>query len=229
MSLFAIADLHLSLGTDKPMDVFQGWSDYVQRLENSWRRLVTDDDYVVIAGDISWAMKLEECYADFTFINSLPGTKILLKGNHDYWWTTKHKMDLYLEANHFDTLRILFNNAYDVGDYAVFGTRGWYYDKEGEHDEKVINREVGRLKLSYNAAKELGKPVIAFLHYPPVYGGVECEEIMEALIEMEVKTCYYGHLHGERTHVNATVGEYRGIDFRLISCDYTRFSPVLVR
>ena len=229
MSLYAIADTHLSLGTDKPMDVFKGWSDYVQRLESNWRRLVTDEDTVVIAGDISWAMKLEDCYADFSFINSLPGTKLLMKGNHDYWWMTKKKMDEYLAAKGFDTIKILFNNAYDAGDYAVCGTRGWYYDNAGEHDEKVINREIGRLKMSYSAAKEFGKPIAVFLHYPPVYGDIECEEIMGALTELGVTQCWYGHLHGERTHANAVVGMYKGIDFHLISCDYTRFLPVLVR
>lgn len=230
MSLFAIADLHLSLGTDKPMDVFHGWSDYVDRLKANWEHLVTDDDTVVIAGDISWAMKLEECYEDFSFINALPGQKIFLKGNHDYWWQTKKKIDDYLSENHFDTIKVLFNNAFQIGDKVICGTRGWYYDKEGEHDQKIINREIGRLKLSFHEAKKLsGDPPIVFLHYPPVYGGVECEEIMNALLELGITECYYGHLHGERTHQNAVTGMYKGIDFHLISADYTRFIPIFVR
>ncbi len=229
MSLFAIADPHLSLGTDKPMDVFSGWNDYIPRLKENWERLITPDDTVVVGGDISWAMRLEECYEDFSFLHSLPGQKIFLKGNHDYWWQTKKKIDDYLAANGFDSIKILFNNAYEVGDFAVCGTRGWYYDKEGEHDIKVINREIGRLKTSYAAALATGKRPIVFLHYPPVYGDVECEEIMSTLLELDVKTCYYGHLHGERTHKNAVQGNYKGIDFHLISCDYTRFVPVLVR
>jgi hypothetical protein len=229
MHLYAIADTHLSLGTDKPMDIFRGWTDYVDRLRDNWERLVTDEDTVVIAGDISWAMKLSECYEDFAFLNSLPGRKLLMKGNHDYWWDSKTKIDAYLSANGFDTMKVLFNNAYDCGEVAVCGTRGWYYDKDGEHDEKIINREIGRLKLSYNAAKEYGKPIVAFLHYPPVYGDIECEEIMGALKELGITECYYGHLHGERTHQNAVTGDYQGITMRLVSCDYTRFSPVLVR
>lgn len=230
MSLFAIADTHLSLGTDKPMDVFRGWTDYVDRLRSNWEKLVTDSDTVVIAGDISWAMKLEECYEDFSFLNSLPGQKILLKGNHDYWWQTRRKIDAYLAENGFDTLRILFNDAYLIEGRTVCGTRGWYYDKEGEHDIKVINREIGRLKMSYHAAKALSDvDPIVFLHYPPVYGDVECEEIMQALLELGVRECYYGHLHGERTHKNAVLGMYKGIDFHLISGDYTRFIPILVR
>ena len=229
MSLFAIADLHLSLGTDKPMDVFSGWTDYVDRLKANWERLVTDDDTVVIAGDISWGMKLEECYEDFAFINVLPGKKIFLKGNHDYWWQTKKKIEDYLAEHHFDTIRILFNNAFAVEDKIICGTRGWYYDKEGEHDKKVINREIGRLRLSYQEALKLGRDPIVFLHYPPVYGDVACEEIMQALLELGVKECYYGHLHGERTHRNAVIGMYQGINFHLIACDYTRFIPILVR
>ena len=211
------------------MDVFHGWSDYVDRLKANWERLVTDDDTVVVAGDISWAMKLEECYEDFSFINALPGQKIFLKGNHDYWWQTKKKIDDYLSENHFNTIKILFNNAFQIDDKAICGTRGWYYDKEGEHDQKIINREIGRLKLSYNEAIKLGENPIVFLHYPPVYGDVECEEIMNALLELGITECYYGHLHGERTHQNAVTGMYKGIDFHLISADYTRFIPIFAR
>ena len=230
MSLFAIADTHLSFGTDKPMDVFRGWSDYTDRLKRNWEHLVTDDDTVVIAGDISWAMKLEDCHADFTFLNDLPGRKIILKGNHDYWWTTKKKMDDYLVACGFDTMRILFNNSFLIEGRTICGTRGWYYDKEGEHDMKVINREIGRLKMSFAEAKKLSDVTpIAFLHYPPVYADVECEEIMQALLELGIRECYYGHLHGENTHRNAVVGEYKGINFHLIAGDYTRFTPILVR
>lgn len=229
MSLFAIADLHLSLGADKPMDVFHGWSDYVDRLRTNWERLVTDKDTVVVAGDISWAMKLEECYEDFSFINALPGQKIFLKGNHDYWWQTKKKIDDYLAENRFDTIRILFNNAFEADGKVICGTRGWYYDKEGDHDMKVINREIGRLKMSYAEAKKLGDNPIAFLHYPPVYGDVECGEIMSALTELGITECWYGHLHGERTHRSAVTGLYKGINFHLIAADYTRFTPILVR
>lgn len=229
MSLYAIADLHLSLGTDKPMDVFRGWSDYVERLERNWRALVTDDDTVVIAGDISWAMRLEDCDADFAFIHSLPGRKIFIKGNHDYWWQTRRKLDDYLASRGFDSIRILFNDAYEAGEIAVCGSRGWYYDKESEQDIKVINRECGRIRASVTAARATGKRPVLFLHYPPVYGDVECEQIMDTILDLGIDTVYYGHLHGERTHRNAVVGEYRGVDFHLISGDYTRFIPILVR
>lgn len=229
MSLYAIADTHLSLGTDKPMDVFKGWSDYVERLKSNWERLVKDDDTVVVGGDISWAMRLEECDEDFSFLHSMPGRKIFLKGNHDYWWQTKKKIEDYLTIKGFDSISILFNNAFDVGDIAVCGSRGWYYDKETEQDIKVINREVGRIKTSIAAAKATGKKPILFLHYPPVYGDLECEPIMNAILEEGIDECYYGHLHGANTHRYATLGEYKGVNLHLISGDYTQFVPVLVR
>lgn len=229
MSLFAIADLHLSLGEDKPMDVFSGWNDYVQRLEENWRRLVTEDDTVVIAGDISWAMKLEETLTDFRFIDSLPGKKLLLKGNHDYWWSTKRKMDAYLQENGLASIQILFNNAYRVGEYAVCGTRGWFLENDTPEDVKVLNREVGRLRLSLEEAKKCGGEPVAFLHYPPYYRGVECPEIMDVLLSYGVKNCYYGHIHGKKNFRLAWEGDYKGVDFRLISCDKVGFMPVLVR
>ena len=157
MALFAIADLHLSLGEDKPMDVFAGWNDYTSRLENNWRKLVTDNDTVVVSGDISWAMKLEETLTDFTFIENLPGKKIFNKGNHDYWWSTKTKMDVFLKNNSLDSISILFNNSYVVDDYAICGTRGWFLENESQNDIKVLNREVGRLEMSIQSAIKTGK------------------------------------------------------------------------
>lgn len=229
MSLFAIADLHLSLGVNKPMDVFSGWDNYVERLEKNWRAVVKEEDTVVIAGDISWAMKLEETYKDFTFINNLPGKKLLLKGNHDYWWSTRSKIDLYLKKNNFNTMSVVFNTAEKVGDFTVCGTRGWFYDADTAEDEKVLNREAGRLRTSLQQGKNLGGELVAFLHYPPVYGNICCEEIMNVLKEFNIKKCYYGHIHGGNASKKAVTGEYEGIKFSLIACDYTKFTPVLVR
>ncbi len=229
MPLFAIGDLHLSLSEDKPMDVFSGWNDYVERLEENWRRLVTDNDTVVIAGDISWAMKLEDAVTDFRFIDRLPGKKIFLKGNHDYWWGTKSKIEKLLADNELNSISILFNNAYVCGDYAVCGTRGWFLENDTPEDIKVLNREVGRLKTSIEAALGTGMEPVVFLHYPPYYRGIECKEIMDVLVGYGVKKCYYGHIHGRQNFRLAFEGGYKGIEFKLISCDRVGFTPVLVR
>ena len=228
MSLFAIADPHLSLGTDKPMDIFHGWDNYVERLEKNWRALVSEEDTVVIAGDISWAMSLDHAEADFAFLLALPGRKLLLKGNHDYWWTTRRKMDDYLQNRGFDTLRIIHNSAEPVGDYAVCGTRGWFYDAEQDADRKVLLREVGRLKLSIDAAEKTGKEPVVFLHYPPVMGEAECPEIMDVLRERSIRLCYYGHIHGPGAR-RTSAKTVDGITLRLVSCDAVGFTPVLVR
>lgn len=229
MSLYAIADLHLSLGTNKPMDIFNGWNDYEKRLEKNWRALITDNDTVVIPGDISWAMKLKETYADFKFINELPGKKLFLKGNHDYWWETRRKIENYLNENNFNTIDIVFNSAVVVDEYAVCGTRGWFYDAESDSDKKVLNREVGRLRTSITEAIKTGKQPIVFLHYPPVYGSERCSEILDVLKEYDIKKCYYGHLHGPNVTRNAVTGEFEGINFQLVSSDYVKFMPMLVR
>ncbi len=228
MALFVIADLHLSLGADKPMDVFRGWQDYVQRLEENWRASVTPEDTIVIAGDISWAMKLEDCTKDFAFINSLPGQKLLMKGNHDYWWNTRNKIDRFLSANGFDTIRIMHNCGYRVGNRAVCGTRGWLYNSETDEDRKIVNREAGRLLASMAEAKALGGQLTVFLHYPPVYGGMECREILDILVENQVSDCYFGHIHGQYAAQKALTGNYKGVSMHLISCDYVNFRPVLV-
>lgn len=230
MAVFTIADLHLSLGTDKPMDIFNGWNNYVQRLEKNWRAIVKESDTVVIVGDISWAMRLEEIENDFRFLHSLPGQKLLIKGNHDYWWSTRKKIEEFIAEKGFDTIKIIFNSACLADGYAICGTRGWFYDcGDSPADKKVLNREVGRLNASINAAKELGGEPVAFLHYPPVYGDYECTEIMDALVNQNIKKCYYGHIHGGNAGKKAFTGEYKGIKFTLVSCDYTEFCPVLIR
>ena len=229
MSLFAIADLHLSLGCDKPMDVFEGWRDYTARLEKNWRAVVGEDDTVVIAGDISWAMKLEETEKDFQFIHSLPGQKLILKGNHDYWWTTKKKIDDFLRLHGFDTIRIIHNNAVAVGDIAVCGTRGWLYNSETAEDIKIVNREVGRLNVSIDEAEKTGVRPVVFLHYPPVYDGAECKKILSVLKSRGITECYFGHSHGSQASRRAVTGSYDGIKMVLISCDYLNFMPILVK
>ncbi len=227
MSIFAIGDTHLSLGTDKPMDIFGGWQDYVSRLEKNWKKIVDPEDTVVIPGDISWALNLPDTKADFEFLNSLPGTKILSKGNHDYWWSTKKKMDEFFLENGFDTLKILHNNAYAVEGIAICGTRGWFFDDDAAGVEKVINRECGRLKSSITAAKETGLPPVVFLHYPPITRDRVCEPIMQVLIDEKIEYCYFAHLHG--MSINYAFSDvYEGIKFSLVSSDSLNFCPKLI-
>lgn len=228
MALFAIADTHLSLSTNKSMNVFSGWDDYVERLEQNWRALITDEDTVVIAGDISWGMNLEQAKRDFAFLNSLPGRKLIFKGNHDYWWTTRRKMDRFFEENGFDTLRIVHNDAVIVDDYAVCGSRGWFFDAEEDADKLVLLREAGRLRASIHAAKELGAIPVVFLHYPPRYADQVCDEILSVLKEEGIEYCYYGHVHSNGIRL-AVQGEVDGIRYRLISADALRFCPIPVK
>ena len=227
MSLFAIGDPHLSFSCDKPMDIFKGWDDYVSRLEKNWNSVVTENDTVVLPGDISWAMGLETAKKDFEFINNLNGNKIILKGNHDYWWNTMNKMNGFLKENEFDSIKILHNNSYKIGDFSVAGTRGWFYDDTCEADKKVLLREAGRLQLSINEAKKLGGEVIVFLHYPPVSASQRCDEIFNVLLENDIKRCYFGHLHGFVAPENASL-EVEGIKFTLVSADKLNFCPKII-
>ena len=227
MSLFAIGDLHLSFSCDKPMDIFKGWDDYVSRIEKNWNSVVTEEDTVVVPGDISWAMGLGSAKKDFEFLNKLNGYKIISKGNHDYWWNTMSKMNSFLSENEFDTISILHNNAYRAGDFAIAGTRGWFYDDTCEADKKVLLREAGRLRASVNAAKKIGGEVIVFLHYPPISATQTCYEILDVLLENDVKRCYFGHLHGFVPPENANI-EYEGIKFSLVSADKLNFCPKII-
>lgn len=227
MSLFAIADTHLSLASDKPMDIFGGWENYVERLTDNWNALVKNDDTVVIAGDISWAMNLEQTKTDFSYLNNLPGRKIIMKGNHDYWWTTMTKMNNFLSEQNFNTLEILHNNCCQYEEYGICGTRGWINEPNVEFDAKVLAREAQRLETSIKAAlaKEL-KPIV-FLHYPPIYAGSCNYDILDVLYKYKIRDCYYGHLHGKSCDY-AINGERDGINFRLISCDFLQFKPIKI-
>lgn len=223
MAVFVIGDLHLSLGTDKPMDVFPGWEGYLPKLEHNWRTLIQPEDTVVLAGDTSWAMNLQDAHADFAFLQTLPGHKWLLKGNHDYWWTTTRKMERFLQESGFDTLHILHNNACVIGQTALCGTRGWPFDDVAAQGEKLMAREAGRLRMSLQAAQEIPHK-IAFLHYPPVYPGASAQELIAVLQDFGVTECYYGHLHGKSIRF-AVQGEVDGIRYRLISADGLGFCP----
>lgn len=224
MALYTISDLHLSFSADKSMTVFKGWENYTERIKKHWNRLVKNVDTVVLPGDFSWGLKLPETLEDFKFLETLPGKKILLKGNHDLWWSTVKKVTEFFEQNNINSVKLLFNNAYKVENKVICGTRGWFYDMN--EDDKIRKREVGRLRLSLNAAEELEGEKTVFLHYPPVYGEYVCNDIISVLKEYNIKTVYHGHIHG--SGFNSTVSEYDGINFKLISADCIDFTPFLV-
>ena len=223
MALYVIGDTHLSLGSEKPMDVFGGrWTGYVDKLREGFER-VRPEDTVVLCGDLSWGMSLEEAERDFAFLHELPGRKILMKGNHDYWWNTAAKMNRFFREKGFDSFEILHNSCSSYGDLALCGTRGWFYEEDrGEHSTKIFQRELMRLEASLKLAGEREK--ICFLHYPPIYQGYRCEEILGLLKQYGVKQCCYGHLHGW-SHRMAVTGQHEGIDFHLVAADYLQFVP----
>lgn len=226
MSLFAIADTHLSLGTNKPMDSFEGWNNYVSRLEKNWRGVVNESDTVIIAGDVSWALNFSELHADFDFLNRLPGRKIIIKGNHDYWWNTVSSMEKFAAENSFDTITFLNNNSFECCGVSVCGSRGWLLEQDSDEDEKILKREIGRIERSIDSAQTEEK--LVFLHYPPVTANHLNSEILHLLKSKGIKKCYYGHLHGKAAHF-AYQGELDGITLKLISADTLHFTPYLIK
>lgn len=227
MALYAIGDLHLCLGATKPMDVFGGaWIGYMDKLQKGLS-VIGPEDTTVLLGDLSWTLDLKDAKADFGWIDQIPGRKIILKGNHDYWWSTATKFYNFCNEHDFSNQLILNNNHYEYNGYAICGTRGWFFEEErsGEHDEKVFKRELIRLETSLQSAGDL--PKLVFLHYPPKYKGYECEPILELLHKYEVRSCYYGHLHGP-SHGLAIEGLWDGVNYKLVSADYLNFEPYLV-
>ncbi len=225
MALFVIGDTHLSLSVDKPMDIFGGWKNYMQRLEENWKAAVQPEDTVVIPGDVSWAMSLQEAEKDFAFLHQLPGQKILLKGNHDYWWTTKSKMDQFLEEKGFTTLTILHNNSISAEGVSLCGSRGWMFEQGQEHDKKLIAREAGRIRASLQDAQRFGEQEkILFLHYPPVFMQDSIPEFLDVMKEYGVKRCYYGHIHSHGCRY-AFQGNWEGVELAMVSADFLGFAP----
>ena len=237
MALYTIADLHLSTldSTNKSMEVFGSrWDSYTERLEKNWKRLVTDNDTVVIPGDVSWALSLEEATSDMKFIDSLPGKKILCKGNHDFWWCTMKKHREHFEKHRITTISFLFNNAHEVEDFIIAGTRGWFYDEKTSNSlpnkadfAKLTAREELRLETSLKEAVALknnsDKEIVVFMHFPPVWSSEVCEGLIEILKKYAIGRVYFGHIHG-----NYTVPpkfEFEGIEFNIISADYLGFIP----
>ena len=224
MALYAIGDLHLCLGAPKPMDIFGGsWVGYMEKLK-AGMSIITAADTTVLLGDLSWALDLKDAYEDFSWIDRIPGRKIILKGNHDYWWSTAGKFYSFCEENGFSNQWILNNNHYEYEGYAICGTRGWFYEEErsDNHDEKVFKRELLRLEASLKSAGDL--PKLVFLHYPPRYKGYTCNEILELLQRYNVRQCFYGHLHGP-SHGLAMEGLWDGIEYKLLASDKLNFQP----
>lgn len=214
----------MSLTAKKPMDIFGGaWVNYVDKLRSGISK-IKDSDTTVLLGDLSWGLNLEEATADFAWIDKIPGEKIIVKGNHDYWWSTASKFYKFCQEHGFSDQWILNNNCYTYGDWAICGTRGWFYeeDRSGSHDEKVFRRELMRLEASLTAAGDREK--IVFLHYPPVYKGYTCNEILALFEQYGVRRCFYGHLHGA-SHALAIEGLWNNVDYKLVSADRLCFDP----
>ena len=227
MSIYAIADLHLSFASPKPMDIFgDNWRNHEQKIKDDWIKKVTDKDLVLLPGDFSWAIDLEETYKDFEYLNSLSGKKIMLKGNHDYWWNSLKKLNEYMEKNDFKDISFLYNNSYEFEENIIVGTRGWVLNSNEEEDKKILNRELLRLELSItDGIKKYGedKDIIVCMHYPPTNKNLlEKSEFMKIMQKYNVKKCIYGHLHGE-SHSEAVEGNIGKIELKLVSADYLNF------
>lgn len=237
MALYAIADLHLSTlaSMNKSMEVFgRRWDGYIERLKKNWTRLITDNDTVVIPGDVSWALSLTESESDMRFIDSLPGRKILGKGNHDFWWSTMTKHTAFFEKHGIKTIDFLFNNAHYSDGYIIAGTRGWFCDEESKNApdnadfEKLVNRERVRLEMSLKAAKKLSEEhseaeILAFMHFPPFWNGKASDSLIDLFHEYGVKRVWFGHIHGN--YAIPKIYSYDGIEMTLISADHLEFVP----
>lgn len=229
MSVYAISDLHLSFGVDKPMNVFgEKWDNYENNIKSNWIKKVKAEDTVIIPGDISWGLTLKETVNDFKYINELPGKKIILRGNHDYYFSTVTKLKKFFDENNFDTIDILRNNAFEVENYIICGTRGWGKTENTDKnlDKKIIAREEIRLRLSLEEARKVNesldkpKDIVVAMHFPPFIG-----KFCDIMKEYDVKKCIYGHLHGYGQFM-IKEGIIDGIDYKMVSCDYTKFDLI---
>lgn len=232
MAVYVLADLHLSFTTDKPMDIFGSlWDNHAEKLREYWNYMVLPEDTVIVPGDISWAMHIEDAVEDFRFINELNGKKIIMKGNHDYWWQSMKKLEEFVAEHSFDSISFLHNSAVAVENIVVCGSRGWSCESSpSEEDRKIIAREAIRFELSINEAKKLNpdgeREIVAFSHYPVLLPGDETSPILEVLVRHGIKRLYYGHLHGVRE--NQLIKRAGGVEMELISADFRHFTPVRV-
>ena len=210
MAIYAIGDLHLSVAAKKPMDIFSGWDNHAEKLQENWNKKIAAEDTVILAGDTSWGMSLPQAVPDFRLIHNLPGQKLILKGNHDYWWASLTKMNTVLEEHGLTSIRFLHNNSYFVQGVHICGSRGWIFENGQPHDEKIIRREALRIEASLKS-----------------FAGQTLEPFLQLMHKYNVRRCYYGHIHGP-AHKYAVEGRVQGIDFFMISSDYIEFDPVLV-
>ena len=232
MSIYAIADLHLLFLHNKPMDIFgDNWENHAEKIKDNWIKKVRQEDYIILPGDFSWEMNLEDTKLDFEYLSNLPGKKILLKGNHDYWWTTVSKMNKFLKENSYTGIEFLYNNSYLIDNRIIAGTRGWNI-QDTDSDSKMVKRENARLELSIqDGINRFGKDkeIIVFMHYPPinrnVNGITEKTDFVKTLEKYNIHRCYYGHLHGT-SHKDAIEGNVQGIEYKLISADYLKFDLI---
>lgn len=231
MRVFAISDLHLALAENKPMDIFgPDWDNYMGRIQENWIKIIRPDDLVLLPGDLSWATYIEKSDPDFLFIESLPGKKIISKGNHDYWWTTHSKLNKFKDNLSLNSITFLHNNAYFYKDLAIVGTRGWKTpDEDGfsADDEKIYNRELERLKISLRLTEGFSGTKVVMLHYPPFSTKGKPTTFVDIIKSFGVNICVYGHLHG-KSCTFATEGLIDGIRYHLVSADYLKFQPLYI-
>lgn len=236
MAIYTIGDLHLAFQENKPMSIFgDNWENHEEKIKKNWIENVKENDLVILPGDFSWSTYLKDTYEDFKYLNSLPGKKLLLKGNHDYWWTTITSMKKFLKENKFENIEFIYNTAYEYENTIIAGTRGWSQAEEGE-EKKLLKREAARLELSIQKAIELKekdeneestkKEIIVFMHYPPItnsnINNNETNEFIQIMKKYDIKRCYYGHLHSVSIR-EAVEGVHFGINFKLVSADGLNF------
>ncbi|MFV0400633.1 MAG: metallophosphoesterase [Oscillospiraceae bacterium] len=228
MAIYAIGDLHLSVAAKTPMDIFQGWDNHAEMLIEIWTAKIKEKDTVVLAGDISWGMKMSEAVPDFRLIEGLPGEKIILKGNHDHWWGSVTSMNRALEEHEIRSIRFLHNNSYLVEGLEICGSRGWLFEDGAPHDVKIVRRETNRIEASLKSVEDAKAEKLLFLHYPPIFNGQELTPFIELMKKYKVKRCYYGHIHGPG-HKYAVNKKVYGIKFEMISADFIAFDPILIK
>lgn len=234
MAIYAIGDLHLSFNERKPMDIFgENWKKHEDKIKKNWQRVIKEDDLVILPGDFSWAINLKDTVKDFEYLNELPGRKVLIKGNHDYWWTTLKSMNDFLQEHNIKNIEFILNTAIEYENKIIVGTRGWTFC-DSDNSKKMLKRELMRLENSITyGINSFGddKEIICAMHYPPITKTMIQEnqksKYLDLLNKHSIRKCLYGHLHG-KSHCEAVEGNVEGVELKLVSCDYLDFTPLKV-